>query len=133
MNKNPEILNYLPGTCNIGPEEIKRRRDGVIFSAIGTIVLTCILVVIHANPLWRLSLFLPLTSLGISFQQWYYKFCVYFGMRGVYNFKKMGSTTNIEDGTMRKADRAKAGRMIITSIIFASLVTLIFCFIPLSK
>ncbi|HEY1869845.1 MAG TPA: hypothetical protein VGG71_02240, partial [Chitinophagaceae bacterium] len=74
--------DYIPGTCNIGPPEIKRRKKAVIFALILTIVVVILILVLHPQKLWRLSLFLPLFSLAIGFQQVYFKFCANFGMRG---------------------------------------------------
>ncbi len=125
-----ETLKYIPGTCNIGREEIIRRRNGAIFSAILTVIVVCILLLTHADKLWRLVIFLPLTALAVSIQQWYFKFCVNFGMRGIYNFKELGNTTTVEDRKMKREDRAKAGKMILAAVVFGLVFTLIFYLLP---
>jgi hypothetical protein len=125
MDNKTEEEKYIPGTCNIGPEEIKRRKNSALFSAVLALFWAGLLLILHADPLWFLTLFLPLASLGISFQQWTNKFCVNFGMRGVYNFKQLGTVTRIEESSMRKADRQKAARMILIGIVFGLVLTVL--------
>jgi hypothetical protein len=48
--------------ANIGPQQRRQRMAfGVISLALG-VVLAALLVALHTNPLWRLSLFLPFVS-----------------------------------------------------------------------
>ncbi len=117
---------YIPGVCNIGKQEIKRRRNGAIFGTILTAVIMAILLLAHADKLWRFLVFLPLVSVGIGFQQWYYKFCAGFGMKGVFNFKQLGESITVDQAEMLKADRSKAIKMIVISILFGLVLTIAF-------
>lgn len=117
---------YIPGTCNIGKEEIKRRLNGAILAGVISVTLIAVLLLTCANPLWRLTLFVPLSWFGISIQQWYNKFCVAFGLKGIFNFGNLGNATTIEQKEMLKADRAKAWKMIIQGLLFAAVVTAVF-------
>jgi predicted nucleic acid-binding Zn ribbon protein len=117
---------YVPGVCNIGKEEIKRRRNSAIFGSVVAIAIALLLGVLHANKLFRLLVFFPLVSATIGFQQWYFKFCVRFGMKGLFNFKDLGHLETVEQTEMRKQDRSKAIRMIITGIVVAIILTIIF-------
>ena len=48
--------------ANIGPEQRRQRMTfGMISLALG-VVLAALLVAIHANPLWRLGLFVPFVA-----------------------------------------------------------------------
>src|ERR1700733_10612991 len=87
---------YIPGVCNIGPQEIKRRRDG-IFLSLGLLIAVIILLqVLHAGHFWRFIIILPAAYFGVSFQQWYFKFCVKFGLKGVFNFGDLGKTFTVD-------------------------------------
>ncbi len=123
--------DYIPGTCNIGPAEIKARRNVAYISALLSIVLIILLIVLHADKLWRLTLFPLATSAAISFQQWYFHFCVNFGLKGVFNFGDIGKTFTVEQKENFQKDRAKAWKMIITGIIIGLITTSVFYILPL--
>jgi len=116
---------YIPGTCNIGKEEIKKRRNSAIFSAVLSVILIVLLEFSSVNKFWCLVLFFPLTSAGIGFQQWYFKFCLNFAMKGIFNFNKPGESIAVQDDEMRKLDRDKAMGMIRTGIAFGLVLTVL--------
>jgi hypothetical protein len=122
---------YIPGTCNIGPAEIKARRNFAIGSGIFSMILIFLLLVFHVAPLWRLTLLLPATSFGVGFLQWYNHFCVNFGLRGVFNFGDLGKTFTVEQKENYRKDRMKAQKMIIQGAIFGLAVAILFYFLPL--
>jgi uncharacterized integral membrane protein len=127
MNASPE---YVPGTCNIGPKEIKARRNSAIISALIGIILIILLLALHVGKLWRLFLFIPAASVGVGFQQWYFHFCVNFGLRGVFNFGDLGKTFTVEQKEYYQKDRAKAWRIISTGILFGIIITILFYILP---
>jgi uncharacterized integral membrane protein len=127
MNASAE---YIPGTCNIGPKEIKARRNAAIFSAILSVLLIILLLALHVAKLWRLTLFIPATSLGVGFLQLYNHFCVNFGLRGVFNFGDIGKTFSVDQKENFKKDRAKAWRMISTGIVFGLILSILFYILP---
>ena len=53
------LEGYRSGSCNIGPEEIGRRRRAGHVGLLVTLALLALLVAIDAPPLWRLALALP--------------------------------------------------------------------------
>jgi hypothetical protein len=128
MNTQAE---YIPGTCNIGPAEVKARRNVAYISTLLSIGLIILLIVLHGDRLWRLTLFPLATSAAISFQQWYYHFCVNFGLKGVFNFGDMGKTFTVEQKENFQKDRAKAWKMILTGIVLGLIITIAFYFLPL--
>ncbi|HWY98871.1 MAG TPA: hypothetical protein VNY36_07295 [Bacteroidia bacterium] len=130
INKQEDEGRYIPGVCNIGKKEIIRRRNGAIFASILTAIIIATLLLTHADKLWRFLVFLPLVSVGVGFQQWYYKFCAGFGMKGIFNFKELGESISVEQAEMLKADKTKAIKMIITSVLFGLLLTIVFYLIP---
>lgn len=56
--------------ANISPKERKKRLDFAIQYFVFTNVILVILLVLDVNPLWRLTLYLPLASSTSSFFQW---------------------------------------------------------------
>ncbi len=118
--------NYIPGTCNIGRDEIKVRRNNAVLMASISIILATVLLVTGADKLWRLLLVVPLSAFGIGIQQWYNKFCVYFGMKGIFNFGDVGTTSSVELNEMHKKDMAKARRMILFAVLFGVVGTSLF-------
>ena len=60
MNENKQGFStdkYIPGVCNIGPEEIKARSRAGMTGLTASIILYVLLLIIGANPLWRLLIF----------------------------------------------------------------------------
>lgn len=122
---------YIPGTCNIGPAEVKRRRNGTIFSAVLVIVMIVLFLVLDVARIWRLTLFIPAFSLGVSFQQWYFKFCIAFGTKGVFNFGEIGKTFTVEQKENVRKDRIKTLKMIGAGAVFGLIVPVLFYFLPI--
>jgi len=123
-------LEYIPGTCNIGHKEIKARRNVAIFSTVLTIIVIALLLIFHADKLWRLTLFIPAASSIISFQQWYNKFCVKFGIEGVFNFGEIGKTFSVEQKENFQKDRRKAWKMINIGIVVGLILAILFYLLP---
>ena len=73
-------LEYRPGVCNIGPEEIARRRRSGHVALVATVVLLAVLVAIGAPPLVRLLLILPAGAAASGYLQARLKFCAGFGI-----------------------------------------------------
>lgn len=113
----PASNEYVPGTCNIGKAEIRRRW------AIGWIGLTFGLLLWAALALsevsrgWRLLVFLPATFAAIGFLQAAWHFCARFGLGGVFNFgPNVGETDTVEMAEYRRKDRRKALQIIGLSL-----------------
>jgi len=119
-------LEYIPGTCNIGPAEIKGRKKGAIFNTILGIAIIILLLLIHAGKPWRLLLFIPATMAVLGFQQVYSKFCAGFGLKGVFNLGEMGKTFSVEQKEYFQKDRNKALKMILISLLAGFILTAIF-------
>ncbi len=119
--KMEEIDNaYKAGSCNIGAEEIKIRKNAFYISLIFNIVVLFVLVGWDIARAWSLIFFIPAFFLGITFSQYYYKFCVKYGLLGFYNFGKTGKTKKINSNEFRKKDIRKSLMMIISSFIFGA-------------
>jgi hypothetical protein len=100
---------YVPGVCNIGPAEIKRRRQAGWFGLGATILLWGAFWIFRVPAPWRLSLFFPAMIAASGFLQAALHFCAGFGMRGWFNFgSEVGKTETVEQAEFRRKDRTKA-------------------------
>lgn len=131
INKGTDTKEtYIPGVCNIGKDEVNRRRKAALYAGAMVLVVIATITITHADKLWRFLVFFPGTSFAIGVQQWSSKFCVGFGLRGVFNFKELGTVVPIEQQDMLKADRAKAIKMITIGVIGGLLITIAFYLVP---
>ena len=100
---------YVPGVCNIGPAEIRRRRQSGWLGLGVTILLWAAFVIFRVPAPWRLLLFFPAMIGATGFFQAALHFCAAFGMRGVFNFgSEVGKTETVEQTESRLKDRRKA-------------------------
>ncbi len=99
---------YSPGVCNIGPEEIaRRRRAGHVGAALSVATLGG-LAAIRAPRAARLIVALPAALAASGYIQAQLHFCAGFGSRGVFNFGELGGTTEVLDPEARAIDRARS-------------------------
>lgn len=115
---------YVPGSCNIGPDERASRRKMGIFSTIGAIVLLLVLLATNANKPWRLLLFLPVAGAAMGFLQDRMHFCAGYGFKGVLNvLGPVGETEDVMTAEFRKHDKQKALQISALSVAAGVLVT----------
>jgi hypothetical protein len=130
----PEISTsgegYQPGTCNIGPAEIARRRRAGHVGLGAAIVLLAGLVAIGAPPLSRLLVALPAAAAASGYLQARLRFCAGFGSRGVFNFGELGQTLQVEDVEARRRDRARATQIGLASVAIGVAVGLVAVGLP---
>ena len=99
---------YIPGVCNIGPAEIRRRRDlGLTGGAIAAVTLAALLATRAPTPL-RALVVLPAAAGATGLLQAKLHFCSGFALNGVFNMGAAGSTDSVDDAAYRRADRQKA-------------------------
>ena len=122
---------YIPGVCNIGPQEIRRRRrTGYVGTAI-TLAVFAGLVVVGAPPIARLVLFLPAAIAASGFLQAYLKFCAGFGQLGVFNFADdRSSMEHVIDKVARRKDVLKAWQIGIASGLIGLAVAVVAVLLP---
>jgi hypothetical protein len=122
---------YVPGVCNIGPNEIRRRRRTGYVGTVITLALFAGLLLIDAPPLARLILFVPAAIAASGFIQAYLKFCAGFGQLGVFNFADdRSSMEHVVDKAARRKDVVKAWQIGIASGIVGLAVATIAVLLP---
>jgi hypothetical protein len=122
---------YIPGSCNIGTGEIKRRQAVALFGLFLTIFSITTLLATDQNKSARLSVFIPVMIFSIGFIQSRSKFCLAYGLAGTFNFDRLGKISKVGSAADRMADRKTAGLILIKSIALAALITAVFFVIPL--
>ena len=106
---------YVPGTCNIGPEEIAlRRRAGHIGLAV-TAALATALLRSDLHPAWRLALALPAAGAASGYLQARQRFCANYGFRGLYNFEQRGHEQPVPVAGAQDEDRRRSLQIAGTS------------------
>jgi hypothetical protein len=123
--------SYRPGVCNIGPEEIARRRRAGHVGLIATVAVLAVLIAVHAPPLVRLVVFLPAAAAAIGYLQARFRFCAGFASRGVYNFGAFGPTTSVDDPEAAARDRSMALRLALASAAIGAVVAIAAALLPL--
>jgi hypothetical protein len=116
---------YIPGVCNIGPAEIRKRRQGGWLGLGATILLWAAFFAFRVSAPWRLLLFFPAAIGATGFLQAALHFCAGFGMRGVFNFRpEVGKADTVEQAEFRLKDRRKASLIGLYSVLIGAMVAI---------
>ena len=123
---------YVPGVCNIGPWEIRRRRlFGILGLATG-LVLFVALTARGAPPLARLVLLFPFWGGTFSWLQARRRFCAAFAMDGITNFGEGEATRRqVVDEAAHRADMQAVMRMTRDSFVIGLAITAVAIVLPL--
>lgn len=121
---------YQPGVCNIGPAEIRRRRQAGWIGLVSAVALAIILVALGAPSIVRLLVAIPAAAAISGFLQARLHFCAGFGMAGVQNLGELGARQRVEDDAARAADRRKALKIHAVSILGGLAIALILVILP---
>ena len=122
--------DYLPGTCNIGKGEIRRRQFVALLGLFLTLSSMTALISTEAATSARFSIFLPAMVFSIGFVQSRKKFCLAYGFAGTFNFGKLGQISRVASAAERKADRATASKILAQSALLALVITTLFVIAP---
>jgi hypothetical protein len=123
-------FHYLAGSCNIGPREIRRRQlvGGIgLFLTISTVFGYYHQ---HASRMARFGTFLPALVMSIGYLQARKKFCLAFGLSGLFNFGTLGQTARVISPEDRKIDRQAAIRLLMQAVALAAAVTAVVFLLP---
>ncbi len=123
---------YIPGTCNIGEGEVRRRQLVALIGAVLSVFTLAGLISTNAAPGARLGIFIPLAVASIGWVQSRKKFCLAYGFLGTFNFGKLGQLSKVADKSALAADRKTAFSILGQSLLLAAIITLIVYLLPLS-
>ena len=104
---NVENTEYIAGVCNIGTNEIRRRMNIAYAGLIITILMTGILIA-TSGPFLGVLVVIPATVTSYGFLQARTRFCVVYGLFGIFNFASIGEKTKVTDRDARRADLKRA-------------------------
>ena len=127
--KMPEI-EYIPGTCNIGKGEVRRRQLVALVGLFFSISTLLTFNTVDAPAEIRLGIFFPLMVASVGFVQSRSKFCLAYGFAGTFNVGKMGDIKRVASKEDRAADRKTALVILGKSFLLAALATAVVLVLP---
>ncbi len=122
---------YIPGSCNIGNGEVRRRQLVAIFGLFLTSFSAVTILATDQSRNSRLSIFVPALIFAIGFVQSRKKFCLAYGLAGTFNFGKLGQISKVQSNEDRKSDRKTAVLILLQSAALAAFITAVFFVLPL--
>ena len=123
---------YVPGACNIGPWEIRRRRTAAIGAFVAAAALFGILAAVDAPPWTRIAVIAPLWGGTISWLQARRHFCVAYAMGGMSNFGDAEATRRaVVDPVQRAADRRATVLLLRDAFLVALVPTIVAVILPI--
>lgn len=122
---------YIPGSCNLGKAEIRRRQFVALIGLILSITTFVGLVGSDASSNARWGMFAPLMVFSIGFIQSRKKFCLAYGFMGTFNLGKLGDIARVQNPEDRKADRKTALGILLQATLLAFVITAALVFLPL--
>lgn len=115
---------YIPGTCNLGKSEVKRRQ---LVALLGLVLSGSSAISLWNSALTtRISLVLPLFVFSVGYIQSRKKFCMAYGFAGAFNLGKLGELARVADPADRAADRKMAFRILLEAAALAGALTVIY-------
>lgn len=124
------VNSYVPGTCNIGRGEVRRRQFVAIVGLALSISTLLGFIATNAPANARLAIFVPLTVTFIGWVQSRKKFCFAYGLLGTFNFGKLGDLSKVADKASKAADRKMAFKILGQAVLYAAITTLLVVVLP---
>jgi hypothetical protein len=132
IGDGPADGRYVPGVCNIGAWEIRRRRRFAYLGFAAAVMLFGVLVAIDAPGWTRLVVFLPLASGLFSWLQARRRFCAGFAVARVSNFAdRDDGRRRVEDEAAHRADIAAVRRMTRDAVLIALPIAILAALLPI--
>ena len=130
MNLKMPDIQYIPGSCNIGKGEIRRRQLVALVGLFFSIVALLTFSTVDSPTSMRLGIFFPLMVASVGFVQSRSKFCLAYGFAGTFNVGKMGDIKRVTSKEDRQADRVTALKILGKSFLLASIATAVVLVLP---
>jgi len=122
---------YIPGTCNLGKDEIRSRQIVALFGLFLTISSVIGILAADQGRSVRFSIFIPAMIFSVGFVQSRSKFCLAYGLAGTFNFERLGKILRVSSVEDRRADRKTAIIILLKAAALAALITVVFFVLPL--
>jgi len=127
----PASGGYVPGVCNIGPWEIRRRWIGGVIGLGIAAALLGVLIAVHAPAFARILVLLPAWGGAFSVLQARRRFCGAYAMRRISNFGvDLGTIHEVEDDAAHRADMAALVRMTRDAFVIGLVITVVAVLLP---
>jgi hypothetical protein len=130
MNSKMPEAQYIPGTCNIGKGEVRRRQLVALLGLFFSISTLLTFNTVDAPAVVRLGIFFPLMVASVGFVQSRSKFCFAYGLAGTFNVGKLGDIKRVASKEDRAADRKTALVILGKSFLLAALATAVVLVLP---
>ena len=127
--KMPEV-QYIPGSCNIGKGEVRKRQIVALVGLFFTVVTLLTFSTVDTPTEIRLGIFFPLMVASVGFVQSRSKFCLAYGFAGTFNVGKMGDIKRVASIEDRAADRKTALKILGKSFLLAAIATAVVLVLP---
>ena len=127
--KMPEV-QYIPGTCNIGKGEVRKRQLVALVGLFFSVTTLLAFSTVETTTAVRLGIFFPLMVASVGFVQSRSKFCLAYGFAGTFNVGKMVDIKRVASKEDRAADRKTALVILGKSFLLAALATAVVLVIP---
>jgi hypothetical protein len=123
-------IQYIPGTCNIGKGEVRKRQLVALVGLFFSISTLFAFNTVDTPTEVRLGIFFPLMVASVGFVQSRSKFCLAYGFAGTFNVGKMGDIKRVASKEDRAADRKTALVILGKSFLLAALATAVALVLP---
>jgi len=130
MNLKMPDYEYIPGSCNIGKGEIRRRQLVAVVGLVVSVMTLFVYAFFDSPAEFHLGIFFPLLVASIGFVQSRSKFCLAYGFAGTFNIGKLGDIKRVTSKEDRQADRVTALKILGKSFLLASLATAVVLVLP---
>lgn len=121
---------YIPGACNIGTGEIRRRQVVAIIGLLLSVSSFITLLMAGAPRNARYGIFVPLMIASVGWVQSRSKFCLAYGFAGTFNMGKLGDISRVADAASKAADRKTALTILVKSTALAAIITFLVVLLP---
>jgi len=118
-------MDYIPGVCNIGPQEIARRRNIGWIGLIISILLLGLLIATGVNAWWRLFVFFPATLSASGFLQAHFHFCSGFARKGIFNFGPAGKAEQVGEEASKAEDKKTGNKITLYAVLIGVVITIL--------
>ena len=127
--KMPEV-QYIPGSCNIGKGEVRKRQMVGLVGLFFSVVTLLTFNTVDTPTEIRLGIFFPLMVASVGFVESRSKFCLAYGLAGTFNVGKMGDIKRVASKEDGAADRKTALKILGKSFLLAAIATAVVLVLP---